>query len=563
MKLANKLFLILLSSALLFACSDKQEAIKGDAKPNVTSRDSYKSAPQRTEDVKKEDVIGMEVEEFALVEDAENVTAAKEKIARKPGAEPKDVEFNTEEYDRIYENDFLKAIDNPLSTFSIDVDAASYSNARRYINGNSLPPKDAVRIEEFINYYTYDYPDPQGEHPFSITTEISQCPWNKENKLVHIGLQGKKLDMDKLDPCNLVFLIDVSGSMNNRNKLPLLKKSFKMLVNNLNEKDRVALVVYAGAAGVVLPSTSCDNKSKIIDALDDLEAGGSTAGGEGIKLAYKIAVENLIREGNNRVIIATDGDFNVGPSSTAEMTRLIEEKRDQGVFLTVLGFGMGNYKDNRMEKIADKGNGNYVYIDNISEANKALVKELRATLFTIAKDVKIQIEFNPAKVETYRLIGYENRMLKKEDFDDDTKDAGELGAGHTVTALYEITPTGATSGLQSKSLKYQSQHVKPDAFDSDELLTVKFRYKTPKGTKSKLIEKAVVDKNIEFSETSDNFKFSAAVAGFGMLLRDSKYKGDATYNSILELAKASKGDDQEGYRSEFISMVKKAGLLAN
>ncbi len=358
--------------------------------------------------------------------------------------ESQDAAFNTEQYDHIQENGYLEAMSNPLSTFSIDVDTASYSNVRRFINGSQLPPTDAVRIEEFINYFNYDYPQPDGEHPFSITTEVSTAPWNPAHKLVHIGLQGQQVDKTELPDSNLVFLFDISGSMNDANKLPLLKQGFRLLVEQLTERDRVAIVVYAGAAGLVLPSTSGAEKATILEAIDRLEAGGSTAGGAGIQLAYGQAKENFIPNGNNRIILATDGDFNVGASSDGELVRMIEEKRDDGIFLSILGFGTGNYKDSKMEKLADKGNGNYAYIDTIREAKKVLVSEMAGTLLTIAKDVKIQIEFNPTKVQAYRLIGYENRLLAKEDFTDDSKDAGELGAGHTVTALYEIIPTTTT-----------------------------------------------------------------------------------------------------------------------
>ncbi len=473
-----------------------------------------------------------------------------------------DAGYNTEEYDRIYDNAFRDAVSNPLSTFSIDVDAASYSNMRRFINGGSLPPKDAVRTEELINYFSYDYPQPRGNDPFSIYTEISKCPWNNKNLLVHIGLQGKKIDMKDIPASNLVFLLDVSGSMDNYNKLPLLKSAFRMLVDNLRPQDRVAIVVYAGAAGIVLPSTPASDKEKILEAIDNLQAGGSTAGGEGIMLAYKTASKNLIQGGNNRIILATDGDFNVGVSSDADLVRLIESKRNQGIFLTVLGFGMGNYKDSKMEKLADKGNGNYAYIDNMPEAKKVLVNEIGATLMTIAKDVKIQVEFNPAKVKSYRLIGYENRLLAKEDFDNDKKDAGELGAGHTVTALYEIVPAEAASDTPvDENLRYQSTTVKPDAYNSDEILTVKFRYKYPDGNKSKLIEMPVKETIQDMANTSDNFRFSAAVAAFAMLLRDSEYKGTADYDYVIKTAKNALGQDTYGYRAEFIKLAEAGKLL--
>lgn len=471
--------------------------------------------------------------------------------------------FNTEAYSPITENDFKNALLNPLSTFSIDVDAASYSNMRRFINSGQNPPADAVRIEEMINYFSYDYPQPKGEHPFSITTEVSDCPWNKNNKLVHIGLQGKNIDMSELPASNLVFLLDVSGSMSSPNKLPLLKKSFNLLVDNLREDDRVAIVVYAGAAGLVLPSTSGADKNKILEALNNLNAGGSTAGGAGIKLAYKVAQDNFIKGGNNRIILATDGDFNIGASSDGEMTRLIEEKRKSGVYLTCLGFGMGNYKDSKMETLADKGNGNYAYIDNILEAKKVLVTEMGGTLFTIAKDVKLQLEFNPNKVESYKLIGYENRLLNSEDFNDDTKDAGELGAGHTVTALYEVVLKGNGSAPSIDPLRYQNLTELIPKNNTDELLTVKFRYKNPEAETSKLIVNHLMDKSVSLSKSSDNFRFSAAVAEFGMLLRNSKHKANANFKQVIELAKASKGKDENGYRAEFIRLVEMSEMQAS
>ncbi|MDH5383978.1 MAG: von Willebrand factor type A domain-containing protein [Candidatus Aminicenantes bacterium] len=470
--------------------------------------------------------------------------------------------WNTEEYGRIYENSYLLALDNPLSTFSIDVDTASYSNVRRFINSNQFPYKDAVRIEEMINYFSYDYPLPKDNHPFSIYTEISTCPWNDAHRLIHIGLQGKELETKKLPPSNLVFLLDVSGSMSPANKLPLLQHAFKLLVKELGANDRVSIVVYAGAAGLVLPSTAATQEDAIIAAIDRLHAGGSTAGGAGIKLAYKVAEENFIQEGNNRIILATDGDFNIGVSSTSELVRMIEDYRKKGIFLTILGFGMGNYKDGRMEQLADKGNGNYYYIDNLMEAKKVFVNDMRGTLFTIAKDVKLQLEFNPAKVKAYRLIGYENRLLKKEDFADDTKDAGELGAGHTVTALYEIIPYGSQEEIPGvDDLKYQDNRISPEALKSKEIMTLKLRYKKPDGNKSKLIVHPLKDRNIVLAKTSDNFKFSSAVAAFGMLLRDSEFKGTTTYESVLNLARNGKGKDFFGYRSEFIQLVEKCSLL--
>lgn len=472
-------------------------------------------------------------------------------------------EGNTEEYDAINENIFHGALHNPLSTFSIDVDAASYSNVRRFINNGQRPPKDAVRIEELVNYFSYDYAQPKGDDPFAVHTEISTAPWNSKHKLVSIGLQGKKIPTDNLPASNLVFLIDVSGSMSDVNKLPLLKSSLKMLVEELRPQDHVAIVVYAGAAGLVLEPTSGANKKKIIEALDRLEAGGSTAGGAGINLAYAVAKEHFKSEGNNRIILATDGDFNVGVSSNASMEELIEEKRKEGVFLTVLGYGMGNYKDSKMEILADKGNGNYAYIDNITEARKVLVNEFGGTLFTVAKDVKLQIEFNPAKVKAYRLIGYENRMLKSEDFNNDKKDAGELGSGHTVTALYEIIPIGVESDFYKiDELKYQTTTVEPKATQSNELMTIKLRYKQPQGNDSKLIVHPLIDANKSLDATSDNFRWSASVAAFGMLLRESEYVGSFTYDDVVEMAQTARGKDTEGYRIEFINMVKSFGLVA-
>ncbi len=468
---------------------------------------------------------------------------------------------DTEEYAPNQEKDFRSPLTEPLSTFSIDVDTASYANARRFLNESRLPPADAVRIEEFVNYFNYDYPDAKGEHPFSITTEISTAPWNPKHRLVHVGLQGRKVDVAALPAANLVFLLDVSGSMNSPNKLPLLKAAFKLLVNNLRSHDRVAIVVYAGSAGLVLPSTPGKQKGRILDALNRLSAGGSTAGGAGIKLAYKIAQQNFVKGGNNRIILATDGDFNVGTSSTGALTRLVEEKRKTGVFLTILGFGRGNYKDNRMEELSNKGNGNSAYIDSILEAKKVLVTEMGGTLLTIAKDVKIQVEFNPALVKGYRLIGYENRALANQDFADDKKDAGELGAGHTVTVLYEIIPAGSDEPVKGAGeLKYQKRAATAAA-DSTELLTVKLRYKRPDGDTSTLVTHPLRDTNIALEETSNNFRFSAAVAGFGMLLRKSKFSGDASYGTIRTLAKGSTGNDAFGYRGEFLRLVEKAELL--
>ena len=487
-----------------------------------------------------------------------------ETISAPVDKELKDGDYNTEDYDNIVENKFLAATQNPLSTFSIDVDEASYSNVRRYLENGSIPPAGAVRIEEMINYFDYDYTKPTNGEPFTVNTEISDCPWNPQHKLVHIGLQGKEIPVDNLPASNMVFLVDVSGSMNEANKLPLVQASMNMLVDQLREKDKVAIVVYAGSAGLVLPSTSGVSKTKIKEAIDNLEAGGSTAGGEGIKLAYKTAKENFIKNGNNRIILATDGDFNVGASSDDELVRMIEQERKSGVFLSVLGYGMGNYKDNKMQQLADKGNGNHSYIDNISEARKVLVNEFGSTLFTIAKDVKIQIEFNPSKVQAYRLVGYENRMLASEDFNDDNKDAGELGSGHTVTALYEVIPVGVKDDFTKSvdPLKYQSSEKKIFSNNTDEIMTIKLRYKKPDEDVSKLITHPVMDNHTAVENTSNNFRFSAAVAEFGLMLRSSEYKQQSSYSQVVSLAKGAKGTDDNGYRAEFIRLVQAATSLA-
>jgi Ca-activated chloride channel homolog len=472
-------------------------------------------------------------------------------------------DFNTEEYGIILENDFFSALDKPLSTFSVDVDAASYSNCRRFITDNQLPPAGAVRIEEFINYFDYDYPAPKDDKPFSVTLEYSDCPWNNKAKLLHIGLKGKEIARNETKANNLVFLIDVSGSMKSPDKLPLVQRAFNMLVDQLESKDRIAIVVYAGAAGVVLPSVTAGQKDIIKNAINSLHAGGSTAGGEGLRLAYKIAEENFIKDGNNRIILATDGDFNIGISSTSELVDFIEKKRDKGIFFTALGFGMGNYKDERLQQLADKGNGTHGYIDNIMEAKKIFVNELTATLYTIAKDVKIQVEFNPAKVESYRLVGYENRLLNDKDFKDDKKDAGEIGSGHTVTVLYEIIPVKDDSpGTEPAALKYQVKNIRPEAYSGNELLSLKIRYKKPDEERSIEYETVLRDTPVKISKASDNFIFSAAVAEFAMLLKDSKYKGSASFAIILEKGKKSLGKDEFGYRQEFISIVEKAKLLS-
>ncbi|MGV3523760.1 MAG: vWA domain-containing protein [Candidatus Sericytochromatia bacterium] len=463
---------------------------------------------------------------------------------------------NTEDYDRIVENPFLEVLKNPLSTFSIDVDTASYSNLRRMIEQGQKPPADAVRIEELVNYFPYRYPAPSAGAPFSISTDLADCPWAPGHRLLRVGLKGQPVDLQRTPPANLVFLLDVSGSMEDPNKLPLLKRSLKLVVDQMREQDTVAIVVYAGAAGQVLPPTSGSQREKILAALDELQAGGSTAGSAGIQLAYETAQKAFKPNGNNRVILATDGDFNVGPSSDGELVRLIEEKRKAGIFLTVLGFGMGNYKDNKMEKLADSGNGNYAYIDSLLEARKVLVQEAGGTLLTIAKDVKLQLEFNPTRVASYRLIGYENRLLAAEDFDDDSKDAGELGAGTTVTALYEVIP-GSGSG---HDLKYQQSTVKPEA-QSGELVTLKLRYKQPQSDTSQLLSRVVEDKPLSWSSVPADFRFAAAVASYGMQLRGSEHRGSWGYSDVLSQARQGLGPDSEGYRASFLEMLQKSQPL--
>ena len=466
------------------------------------------------------------------------------------------VKLNTEEYAHIVENPFLDARANPVSTFSIDVDRASYANVRRFIARGQRPPADAVRIEEMLNYFPYEYHEPTGEHPFSVTTEVAPAPWRPLHRLVRVTLQGKRIETDRLPPSNLVFLLDVSGSMQSPDKLPLVKAAFGLLVEQLRPSDRVAIVVYAGSAGLVLPSTPGSEKERIVAAIGQLEAGGSTAGGDGIVLAYKVAKEHHLAEGNNRVILATDGDFNVGVSSDGELVRLIEKQREQGTFLTVLGFGTGNVKDAKMEQLADHGNGNYAYVDNLLEAKKVFVQELGATLHTIAKDVKLQVEFNPRRVAAYRLIGYENRLLRREDFDDDRKDAGDMGAGHTVTALYEVLPTGVTSDVAVRgvdSLRYQRASVTTAAAEGDELLYVKLRYKEPTASTSRLLQHAVVDRA---TAPSTDFRFASAVAELGMILRDSPHKGQASLDSLIARASGALAADEGSFRKEFVELAR-------
>jgi len=464
-------------------------------------------------------------------------------------------QYNSEEYDAFVENPFELTKNQSVSTFSIDVDKAAYSNIRRMINNGEIVNKNAVRIEEMINYFKYDYPQPKNNQPFSINTEYNDAPWNPKHKLLKIGLQGKNIPMDRLPSSNFVFLIDVSGSMDAANKLPLLKSSFKVLLDQLRPQDKVGIVVYAGSAGMVLPPTSAKEKDKIIDALDQLQAGGSTVGGQGIELAYKLAQENFIKGGNNRVIIATDGDFNVGASSTGDLQTLIEEKRKSGVFLTCLGFGMGNFKDNHMETLANKGNGNYAYIDNMQEANKFLGKEFAGSMYVIAKDVKIQIEFNPKFVKSYRLIGYENRKLKNEDFTNDKIDAGELGSGHTVTALYEVIPNDVNSEFLPKETDLKYTNTTSSENFGDEMATVKFRYKKPDGDTSSEMIQVVKNSNESISSASADFKFASSVAWFGLVLRNSDLIKNKDLKEVEKLALKGKRNDDEGYRAEFVRLV--------
>lgn len=469
-------------------------------------------------------------------------------------------ETNSEQYQKVAENSFKITAQEPLSTFSIDVDKASYANIRRYLNNNSLPPKDAVRVEEMINYFNYDIALEKSIHPFVLKTEMTNSPWDVNKKLVHITLKAPEINLSEAPQNNLTFLIDVSGSMNSNDKLPLLIESMKLLIDKMRPEDKISIVVYAGAAGLVLSPTSGKDKAKIYSALDKLEAGGSTAGGQGIELAYKIAKVNFITNGNNRIILATDGDFNVGIYNINDLTKLIEQKRETGIYLSVLGFGTGNINDVTMETLADKGNGNYNYIDGILEGKKVLVSELGGTLYTVAKDVKIQIEFNPKYVKLYRLIGYENRMLATEDFNNDKKDAGELGAGHCVTAIYEIiTNASATSSIDS--LKYQKTSLTTLA-NGDEMMNLKVRYKKLNDTNSIKFEMPVKYNAQPFELASNEMKFAVSVALFGMKLRTSESVNKVTYNEIIKMGKAAKGNDDNGYRAEFIKLVETAQLLA-
>jgi Ca-activated chloride channel family protein len=468
--------------------------------------------------------------------------------------------YNNERYGLITENTFLQVAKEPLSTFSVDVDAASYTNVRRFIQFGQLPPIDAVRIEEMINYFEYDYPSAEDSVPFSVSSELSVCPWNQENLLLHIGLQGKEVSNKNLPASNLVFLVDVSGSMGQDNKLPLLKESLNLLIKELREEDKISIVTYAGSIEVILASASGNEKNKIKEKINNLGAGGMTNGGDGLILAYELAEKNFIKDGNNRIILATDGDFNFGLSSNSEMEKLVTENREKGVAISVLGFGDGNIQDDKMEIIANKGNGNYYFIDNLNEAHRVLVKEFSSTLFTIAKDVKFQLEFNPAFVAEYRLLGYENRLLENEDFEDDKKDAGEIGAGHSVTALYELI---LNSGDTLKSnLKYQNKNLSQAALNNNELVYLKLNYKKPDSDTSNLVQYIVKNEVKALNETSNNYRLSAAVAAFGMLLRNSVFKGNITWESTYQLAKNAIGNDNSTYKKELLDLIQKAEKLS-
>lgn len=469
----------------------------------------------------------------------------------------------TESYKGINENNFLRVTKTPLSTFAADVDGASYSNVRRYLNLGQMPPPDAVRVEEMINYFTYDLEGPKNANPVHVTTELTQAPWNSNHQLMRIALKAKDIPTKSLPPANFVFLIDVSGSMSSSNKLPLVKSSYKMLVDQLRDEDRVAIVTYAGVANVALESTAGTQKRKIKDVIDGLGASGGTAGGAGLTKAYQIARDHFVKKGNNRIILATDGDFNIGESSDSDMERLISKEREHGISLSILGYGMGNYQDSKLELLANKGHGNYAYIDNISEARKAIVTEFGASLFTVAKDVKIQVEFNPQFVQSYRLVGYEHNLLEAEDFNNDEKLGGDMGVGHVVTALYEIVPGGVESTFSGSvdDLKYQKAENKVGNRNSKELATVKFRYKEPDSKKSKLVSHIVAPNAIALTQVSQDFRFATAVAEFGMLIRNSAYKQQANFDKLIQRAKEAKGRDEEGYRSEFIRLAQDGKAL--
>ena len=537
--------LCIAAALMVVACGDPSHRHNSGEKVSVIN-----STP---DEVIEEDV-EITSNEAALMEPSANATS--KMILSSPPQQR-----NAETYKEIKENSFVAVAQQPVTTFSVDVDRAAYANVRRIIGYGQIPPKDAVRIEEMVNYFDYDYPAPEegSVSPLRVSPELAPAPWNPNHLLLRIGLQAKKIDLAKAPPSNIVFLIDVSGSMDEENKLPLLQSSFKMLLGQLRPDDKVAIVTYANGTKVALPSTSVKDKEKIIKVLDNLYASGGTSGGKGIQLAYEQAQKSFIKNGNNRIILATDGDFNIGINNTTDLEKFIEKQRESGIYMSVLGFGMGNYRDDMAETIADKGNGNYAYIDNITEAKKVLVNELSGTLFAVAKDVKLQLEFNPKYVKEYKLIGYENRMLANEDFTNDKKDAGEIGAGHTVTALYELVPS---DGKVAQSLRYQSQELNEKG-KGNELGFLKIRYKDPKVKDAKSVEitEPLIFNKKALKETSADYRFAASVAEFGILLRDNSNKANATYDQVIELAEGAIGKDPEGYRKEFVRLVKSVKML--
>ena len=541
----TNVFLCIVAALMVAACGDPSHRHNSGEKVSVIN-----STP---DEVIEEDV-EITSNEAALMEPSANATS--KMILSSPPQQR-----NAETYKEIKENSFVAVAQQPVTTFSADVDRAAYANVRRIIGYGQIPPKDAVRIEEMVNYFDYDYPTPEegSTSPLRVSPELAPAPWNPNHLLLRIGLQAKKIDLAKAPPSNIVFLIDVSGSMDEENKLPLLKSSFKMLLGQLRPDDKIAIVTYANGTKVALPSTSVKDKEKIIKVLDNLYASGGTSGGKGIQLAYEQAQKSFIKNGNNRIILATDGDFNIGINNTTDLEKFIEKQRESGIYMSVLGFGIGNYRDDMAETIADKGNGNYAYIDNITEAKKVLVNELSGTLFAVAKDVKLQLEFNPKYVKEYKLIGYENRMLANEDFTNDKKDAGEIGAGHTVTALYELVPS---DGKVAQSLRYQSQELNEKG-KGNELGFLKIRYKDPKVKDAKSVEitEPLVFNKKALKETSTDYRFAASVAEFGILLRDNSNKANATYDQVIELAEGAIGKDPEGYRKEFVRLVKSVKML--
>jgi len=543
----TNVFLCMAAALMVAACGDPSHRHNSGEKVSVIN-----SEPDEV----MEEEVEITSDEAALMEPSANATS--KMILSSP---PPPQQRNAETYKEIKENSFVAVAQQPVTTFSADVDRAAYANVRRIIGYGQIPPKDAVRIEEMVNYFDYDYPTPEegSASPLRVSPELAPAPWNPNHLLLRIGLQAKKIDLAKAPPSNIVFLIDVSGSMDEENKLPLLKSSFKMLLGQLRPDDKIAIVTYANGTKVALPSTSVKDKEKIIKVLDNLYASGGTSGGRGIQLAYEQAQKSFIKNGNNRIILATDGDFNIGINNTTDLEKFIEKQRESGIYMSVLGFGIGNYRDDMAETIADKGNGNYAYIDNITEAKKVLVNELSGTLFAVAKDVKLQLEFNPKYVKEYKLIGYENRMLANEDFTNDKKDAGEIGAGHTVTALYELVPS---DGKVVQSLRYQSQELNEKG-KGNELGFLKIRYKDPKVKDAKSVEitEPLVFNKKALKETSTDYRFAASVAEFGILLRDNSNKANATYDQVIELAEGAIGKDPEGYRKEFVRLVKSVKML--